>query len=81
MAKEITLLSFDQSSTCTGVAVFRNACYVESFVLQPEKRCESNVDNIAIQITDVCKKYRPDIIVCEGVYENQTKKSSILSFL
>ena len=64
----IVLMSLDQSTTCSGYAVFRNGVLDDSGKI---KGCgdtsDKRITNMAISLLDVIKKAKPDEVILENI--------------
>lgn len=72
--KKTRLISFDSSSSKTGWAIFDNAEYKKSGIINLDtnecrKKYKGNsdkrIEDMCLSIIDLLKKYKPDIIVIE----------------
>lgn len=63
------LISLDASTTCTGVCIYTNENYKESFILETNKKIkgEEKLDQMIDLIISCLKNENPDIIVCEKI--------------
>ncbi len=61
------MLSFDTSSTITGYAYWENGALIVSGVLShvKEKNTTSRIENMTVDIINLLKKHKPDIVVVE----------------
>jgi len=68
---DTVLIAIDESATASGVAIFVNGTYKESFVVTPDKNADVKIDSMARNLISVLKQYAPDIIVSEKTYEGK----------
>ena len=75
------VLSFDQSTRCTGWAVFENNEYIESGTIDMSKsKLDTNERSfeMAKEIWKVIKKYKPSHIVIEDTQQQNNVKTVII---
>ncbi len=65
--KKTKMVSFDTSSTITGVAYFENGKLVRSFVIDKSKEKDTliRVEDMCIALVETLKAYKPDIVAIE----------------
>lgn len=75
------LLSLDQSTRCSGYAVFKDGEYINSGVIDMTKsklETDERSFEMAKQIWDVMKQCKPDVLVLENVQQQSNPKSMIV---
>lgn len=63
------LVSLDSSTTCTGISIFINGIYKDSYTIETDKKLKGDekLDQMIVLIQDVLKKEKPDIAIYECV--------------
>ena len=75
------ILSFDQSTRCSGYAYFEDGEYVESGIVDMSKsKLETNKRSfeMAKELWKIIKKYKPDEIVLENVQQQSNPATMIV---
>ena len=75
------VLSLDQSTRCSGYSLFKNGQYAESGVIDMGKsklETEERSFAMAKEIWKIIKKYKPQLIVLEGVQQQSNPKTMII---
>lgn len=75
------ILSVDQSTRCSGYAVFENNMYIQSGVIDMSKsklETEERSFAMAKEIWKIIKKYKPQSIVLEGVQQQANPRTMII---
>ena len=67
MAKKVKTISFDSSTSCTGVAIFKGEKYSSSSALINDKKLKGDekLNSMIKMIVDFLEKEKPDIVVTE----------------
>ena len=76
----MVVVSMDQSTRCSGYAVFENGQYVESGVIDMNKsklETDARSFEMAKALWKVIKKYKPEHLVLEDV-QNQTNAKTMI---
>ena len=65
----VKLVSLDSSTTCTGVSVFVNGVYKDSYIIKSDKKLKGDekLDQMIGLIFSTIKKEKPDVVVYESV--------------
>lgn len=75
------IVSLDQSTRCTGYAVFENGQYVESGVVDMSKsklETDKRSFEMAKEIWKIIKKYKPDHLILEDTQQQNNIKTVII---
>lgn len=75
------IISLDQSTRCTGYAVFDNGKYIESGVIDMNKsklETDKRSFEMAKEIWKIIKKYNPQEIVIENVQQQSSPSTVII---
>lgn len=63
----VKMISMDTSTTCTGVAIWKNAKLSKHFCIRTDKKSETKADDMIEKIVALIRKENPQIIICEGL--------------
>lgn len=75
------ILSFDQSTRCSGYAYFEDGKYIESGVVDMSKSkldTDKRSFEMAKELWKIIKKYKPDEIVLENVQQQSNPATMII---
>lgn len=75
------ILSFDQSTRCSGYAYFEDGEYIESGVIDMSKsklETDKRSFEMAKELWKIIKKYKPDEIVLENVQQQSNPATMIV---
>lgn len=75
------ILSFDQSTKCTGFGLFQDGQYVESGVIDMSKsklETDERSFEMAKEIWKIIKKHKPQYVVLEGVQQQSNSAVMII---
>ena len=75
------ILSFDQSTRCSGYAYFEDSKYIESGVVDMSKsklETDKRSFEMAKELWKIIKKYKPDEIVLENVQQQSNPATMIV---
>lgn len=75
------ILSFDQSTRCSGYAFFEDAKYMQSGIIDMRKsklETEERSFMMAKEIWKIINKYKPQFIILEGVQQQSNPSTMII---
>lgn len=75
------ILSFDQSTRCSGYAFFEDAKYIQSGIIDMRKsklETEERSFMMAKEIWKIINKYKPQFIILEGVQQQSNPSTMII---
>lgn len=74
------ILSFDQSTRCSGYAIFENGQYIESGVVDMSKsklETDRRSFEMAKELWKIIKKYKPNYLIIEDTQQQNNVKTVI----
>lgn len=77
----LRVVSFDQSTRCSGYAVFEDGEYIESGIVDMSKsklETDKRSFEMAKELWKIIKKYKPDEIVLENVQQQSNPATMIV---
>ena len=77
----LRVVSFDQSTRCSGYAVFEDGEYIESGIVDMSKsklETDKRSFKMAKELWKIIKKYKPDEIVLENVQQQSNPATMIV---
>jgi Holliday junction resolvasome RuvABC endonuclease subunit len=77
----VRVLSCDQSTRCTGYAVFEDGKYIESGVINMNKsklETDKRSFEMAKELWKIIKKYKPQVLIIEDVQQQSSAKTMII---